>query len=190
MGVAWDRPWRRGSQHPLLRNTQSCLETLLQVEKPRPRDVSISLGINPVVRPKAAATAFGSKGPEAHGSRDHSGLDGRFLIGQRGHTFGAGPMAPFWETEAGLKDGSKQDSGIELIRQELELNSRLVTDAYVAINLSRTFYLCKKNGLKLCGLREVRTNWSPTAGKVLHTLTHLSLALCGRRRRRAAPVDR
>lgn len=47
----------------LLRNTQSCLETLLQVGKLRPREVSTSLGINPGVQPKAAATAFGSKGP-------------------------------------------------------------------------------------------------------------------------------
>lgn len=118
---------------------------------------------------------LGARGQQGSGSWDHSGLDGRFLIAQRGHIFGAGPMAPFWETEAGLKDGSKQDSGIELIWQELDLNPRLVTDAYVAGNLSRSFFLCKKNGLKLCGLREVRMNWSPTAGKVLHTLTHLSM---------------
>lgn len=89
---------------------------------------------------------LGARSQQGSGRRDHSGLDGRFLIAQGGHTFGAGPMAPFWETEAGLKDSSKQDSGIELIWQELDLNPRLVTDAYVAGNLSRTFFLCEKMG--------------------------------------------
>lgn len=50
---------------------------------------------------------LGARSQQGSGRRDHSGLDGRFLIAQGGHTFGAGPMAPFWEIEAGLKDSSK-----------------------------------------------------------------------------------
>lgn len=133
---------------------------------------------------------LGARDQRGSGSRDHSGLDGGFLIAQRGHTFGAGPMAPFWETEAGLKDGSKQDSGIKLIRQELDLNPRLVTMSLVT---SLGLFSCVKNWVKIVWLesgQDKPVSYSRQGPAHINAFIH-ALVLCGRRgRRRAAPVYR
>lgn len=97
MGEGWALwgSWGRGASAPLLGNTQSCLETHLQVGKPRPREGTRSLKLNSGVQPRTAATAFGSKGPPGQEKQGPFGSRSKMIgFPRKGeHAFGAGLMA-------------------------------------------------------------------------------------------------
>lgn len=92
--------------NPLLRDTQSCLDTHLQVGKPRPREATRSLRLNPgVCLVQGCSHYLWVQGTNGEGEAETLGSGTKVFYCPRkgGHTFGSEPMAPFIETGAGLK---------------------------------------------------------------------------------------